>query len=154
MATTTFSGPVVSENGFSGPTGTFTSSVTIGGNTLTGSEFAALDGVTAGTAAAGKAVILDSNKAIATITTATITTLNSTTVNATTVDSTNVEVTNIKAKDGTAAVVITDATGAVAVSTATTFSNASVKMTALPVADPVVAGALWNDSGTVKVSAG
>ncbi len=149
MANTTFSGPVVSENGFSGPTGTFTSSVTIGGNTLTGSEFAALDGVTAGTAAAGKAVILDSNKAIATITTATITN-----VNATTVDTTNIEVTNIKAKDGTAAVVITDSTGAVAVSTAATFSNASVKMTALPTSDPTVAGALWNDTGTVKVSAG
>jgi hypothetical protein len=30
----------------------------------------------------------------------------------------------------------------------------SVKMTALPTSDPVSAGALWNDSGTVKISAG
>ena len=35
-----------------------------------------------------------------------------------------------------------------------TLSNASIKMTALPTSDPVVAGALWNDAGTLKVSAG
>jgi hypothetical protein len=27
-------------------------------------------------------------------------------------------------------------------------------MTALPTADPTVAGSLWNDAGTLKVSAG
>lgn len=32
--------------------------------------------------------------------------------------------------------------------------NASVWMTGLPTADPVSAGALWNDSGTLKISAG
>ena len=37
---------------------------------------------------------------------------------------------------------------------ATTFSNASVKMTALPTSDPTVAGALWVDGVTLKVSAG
>ena len=149
MANTTFSGPVTSTNGFVGPTGTFATSVTIGGNTLTGSEFAALDGVTAGTAAASKAVILGASKEIATITTATITNVNSTTI-----DTTSIEVTNVKAKDGTAAIVLTDSTGAVAISTPATLSNAVVKMTGLPTSDPAVAGQLWNDTGTLKVSAG
>jgi hypothetical protein len=50
-------------------------------------------------------------------------------------------------------------TGAVAATTLTasgavTLSNASVKLTALPTTNPAVAGALWNDGGTVKVSAG
>jgi hypothetical protein len=44
----------------------------------------------------------------------------------TTVDATNIEVTNIKAKDGSAAVVITDSTGAVAVSTALTANGGVV----------------------------
>jgi hypothetical protein len=44
----------------------------------------------------------------------------------TTVDTTNIEVTNIKAKDGSAAVVITDSTGAVAVSTALTANGGVV----------------------------
>lgn len=35
-----------------------------------------------------------------------------------------------------------------------TLSGQSVLMTALPTADPLVAGRLWNDSGTLKVSAG
>jgi hypothetical protein len=48
--------------------------------------------------------------------TATPTTLTSTTVNATTVDTTNIEVTNLKAKDGTAAGSIADATGVVTLS--------------------------------------
>jgi len=37
---------------------------------------------------------------------------------------------------------------------AKTLSNAVVKMTNLPTSDPGVAGQLWNDSGTLKVSAG
>lgn len=36
----------------------------------------------------------------------------------------------------------------------TSFSNASVSMTSLPTSDPAVAGRLWNDGGTLKVSAG
>jgi hypothetical protein len=32
--------------------------------------------------------------------------------------------------------------------------SGAVKMTGLPTADPTVAGQLWNDAGTVKVSAG
>ena len=48
-------------------------------------EIGFLDGVTAGTATASKAVVLGASKEIATITSATITTLTSTTVNATNV---------------------------------------------------------------------
>ena len=51
--------------------------------------------------------------AAGTFTTATATTGNITTVNATTVDTTNIEVTNLKAKDGTAAGSIANATGIV-----------------------------------------
>lgn len=40
---------------------------TVGGNTMSGTELGFLDGVTAGTAAASKAVVLDANKDIATI---------------------------------------------------------------------------------------
>jgi hypothetical protein len=53
-----------------------------------------------------------------TITTLTGTTANVTDVNATTVDTTNIEVTNIKAKDGTAAATIADATGVVTIPSA------------------------------------
>lgn len=50
-------------------------------------------------------------------------------------------------------------TGAVAATTLSasgvvSLTNASISMTALPTADPTVAGRLWNDSGAVKVSAG
>ena len=50
-------------------------------------------------------------------------------------------------------------TGAVAATTltasgVTSFSNASVSMTALPTSDPAVAGRLWVDAGVLKVSAG
>lgn len=50
-------------------------------------------------------------------------------------------------------------TGAVAATTltasgVTSLTNASIFMTALPTSDPTVAGRLWNDAGTLKVSAG
>jgi len=45
------------------------------GSALSGTEVAFLDGVTAGTATASKAVVLNSSKGIATITSATITTM-------------------------------------------------------------------------------
>ena len=35
-----------------------------------------------------------------------------------------------------------------------TLSNASISLTALPTSDPGVAGRLWNDGGTLKISAG
>ncbi len=50
-----------------------------------------IDGITNGTAAANKAVVLDASKGVATITSATITTLTSTTGNVTTVNATNVD---------------------------------------------------------------
>ena len=40
------------------------------------------------------------------------------------------------------------------ISGAKTFSNAVVMMTNLPTSDPSNAGQLWNDSGTLKISAG
>jgi len=50
-------------------------------------------------------------------------------------------------------------TGAVAATTITasgdvTLSGAVVSMASLPTSDPAVAGRLWNDAGTLKVSAG
>ena len=50
-------------------------------------------------------------------------------------------------------------TGAVAATTlsasgVTSLTNASISMSALPTSDPAVAGRLWNDTGTLKVSAG
>lgn len=50
-------------------------------------------------------------------------------------------------------------TGAVAATTlsasgAVSLTNATISMSALPTADPTVAGQLWNDAGTLKVSAG
>jgi cytoskeletal protein CcmA (bactofilin family) len=50
----------------------------------------------------------------------------------------------------TGAVVATTVTASGAVS----MTNASISMTALPTSDPAVAGRLWNDGGTLKVSAG
>jgi hypothetical protein len=53
-------------------------------------------------------------------------TVTAATLNSTTIDTTNLEVTNVKAKDGTAAIVLTDSTGAVAVSTALTANGGAV----------------------------
>lgn len=54
-------------------------------NKLASTELAFIDGVTAGTATASKAVVLGASKEIATITTATITNLTSTTITPTTI---------------------------------------------------------------------
>lgn len=65
-----------------------------------------LVGVTPGTAAASKALVLDSSKGIATITTATITTLTSTTANVTTLAATTAGATTVNAgASGTAGTV-------------------------------------------------
>ena len=50
-------------------------------------------------------------------------------------------------------------TGPVAATTlsasgAVSLTNAAISMSALPTSDPAVAGRLWNDAGTLKVSAG
>lgn len=60
-----------------------TGPLVVGAASVTEAEITMLDGITAGTAAASKAVVLDGSKGISTITSATITTLTSTTVNAT-----------------------------------------------------------------------
>lgn len=60
-------------------------------------ELAVLDGVTKGAAAANKAVVLDSNKKIATITDVVATNVNVTNASATLVAATNVNVTNVNA---------------------------------------------------------
>lgn len=46
------------------------------------------------------------------------------------------------------------APAAEALATKVTVNAAGLVMVELPETDPEVAGALWNDSGTVKVSAG
>jgi hypothetical protein len=95
MATSHFSGAVDSVAGFSvngtsviSSAGTVTSatSIVVGSTTISEAEVGVLDAVTPGTATASKAVVLDSSKGIATITSATITTLTAPTVNSTNVD--------------------------------------------------------------------
>lgn len=99
----------------------------VGGNTLSGTELGFVDGVTAGTAAASKAVVLDASKGINTITSATITTLTSTTVNATNVDAGasgtagSVDVFPATAAKGKLAITSADSAG----DTTTTIVNAS-----------------------------
>ena len=70
MASTTFSGPVTSTNGFITP-----GTIVVGGNTITGTELGYVDGITPGTANASKALVLNASKGISTITSATITNL-------------------------------------------------------------------------------
>lgn len=114
MAQTTFSGPVASDNGFvTTGTGTF-GSVIVGGNTLSGTELGYVDGITPGTATASKALVLNSSKGIATITTATVTTLTAPTIKAGT----------LQASDATAAATIANSTGIVTVSGGLTMTDA------------------------------
>lgn len=101
--------------------------VEVDGSLLTGAELAFVDGVTAGTAAASKAVVLGASKEIATITSATITTLTSTTVGATNFDAGasgtagSVDVFPTTAAKGKIALVAADNTG----DTTTTITNAA-----------------------------
>lgn len=72
---------------------------------VTPAELDFLEDVTAGTATANKALVLNGSKGISTITSATITTLTSTTVNATTVNATTSNPTNLNVgASGTAGV--------------------------------------------------
>lgn len=114
MGTTTFSGPVVSENGFSTTGSIIAATAVIGGNTISGTELGFIDGVTAGTAAANKALVLNGSKGISTITTATITTLTSPTI----------KVATVQASDGTAAATIANSTGIVTVSAGLSITDA------------------------------
>ena len=58
----------------------------------------------------------------------------------------------------TGAVTVTSTLGAAtsvtSISTGTLTTTGAVIMTGLPTSDPAVAGQLWNDTGTLKVSAG
>jgi hypothetical protein len=62
-------------------------------------------------------------------------TVTAATFNSTTIDTTNLEVTNINAKDGTAAIVLTDSTGAVTVSTLLNVDNLRLETNTLSSTD-------------------
>lgn len=94
----------------------------------------------------------------------TLTTVNSTAVNATTVDATNLEVTNLKAKDGTAAGSIADATGVVTLTSlagttanittvnATTLDANNLELTTLKAKDGTAAGSIADSTGVVTLN--
>ena len=110
MSNTHFTGPVSITNG----------PLTVGAAVLTETELTALDGITPGTAAASKAVVLGAAKEIATITTATITNLTTTalTLGATALDATAAEI-NTRCDDSAMVDTRADA-GAISVTTAYT----------------------------------
>ena len=68
----------------------------------------------------------------------------------------------VRSQNGFQTVTVSPTTGAVTVnatlgaatSVTTLTVSGAVIFSGLPTADPVVAGALWNDAGTLKVSAG
>jgi len=109
------------------------------GSAMSSTELGFIDGVTAGTAAASKAVVLDASKGIATITSATITTLTAPTVNATNVDAGasgaagSVDVFPSTASKGKLTITCADQTGDTAV---TVNANAMGQATAVNLADP------------------
>lgn len=96
-------------------------------DTIDSTDLTKIDGITNGTAAANKAVVLGASKEIATITTATITTGNVTTLNATNVDAGasgtagTVDVFPTTASKGKIAITAADSAG----DTTTTIVNAS-----------------------------
>lgn len=99
--------------------------------TDTATQLGFLAGVTAGTAAASKALVLDGSGNIATITSATITTLTATTINATTFNGTVVGVgaskaaicsATISATSGTTGTTLTNVTGMTVALTAGTWA--------------------------------
>ena len=105
------------------------------------------------------AIIGGATPAAGTFTTLGATTGNITTVNATTVDTTNIEVTNLKAKDGTAAGSIADATGVVTITTLssttgnfTTVDATNLEVTNLKAKDGTAAGSIANSTGVVTLA--
>lgn len=62
----------------------------------------------------------------------------------------------VKSDNGFEGNVTGNVTGGVsgAVAATTLSASGAVTLSALPTTDPAVAGQLWNDTGTVKVSAG
>lgn len=113
--------------------------LTLHGSAMTSTELGFIDGVTAGTAAASKAVVLGSSKEIATITSATITTLTAPTVNATNIDAGasgvvgTVDVFPATASKGKLALACTNQTGN---TTVTVNANAMGQATQVNIADP------------------
>ena len=102
-------------------------SLVVDGTAISATESAFVDGVTAGTATASKAVVLGASKEIATITSATITTLTSTTVNATTGNITDVVSPTNLTLNATSTGTIgigSVSTGAVTITPATTITGA------------------------------
>jgi hypothetical protein len=88
----------------------------------------AVNGIGNGSESLANVSITGGSVSNATLANANVTSGNATftTANVTTLDATNVEVTNIKAKDGTAAVVLADSTGAVSISTTLTANGGVV----------------------------
>lgn len=64
----------------------------------------------------------------------------------------------VKSDNGFEGDVVGNVTGAVTATTISASGNATLSGTAnviiIPTADPQVAGAIWNDNGTLSVSAG
>lgn len=108
----------------------------IAGNGLSAAELAVLDGVTAGTAAASKALVLDANKAISTITTATVTNLTTSalTLGATAVAASGTEI-NTRCDDSAMSETRADA-GACSVTVPETSVTVSTSTQAITLAAP------------------
>lgn len=108
-------------------------------NDIAAADLAKIDGITNGTAAANKAVVLDASKGISTITSATVTTLTSTTVNATNFDAGasgtagTVDVFPTTASKGKLALTCADQTGN---TTVTVNANAMGQATQVNIPDP------------------
>ena len=58
----------------------------------------------------------------------------------------------VRSQNGFQTITVNSTTGAV--TTTATIDGGTVILPNLPTSDPVVAGQLWNDAGTLKVSAG
>lgn len=122
---------------------------------LSNTELGFLDSITAGTAAASKAVVLDGSKGISTITSATITTLTSTTGNITTGNFTTVNATNVDAgASGTAGTVdifpTTASKGKLAISCTDQTGNTTVGLVAGAMGQATVL--TINDPGSATAS--
>lgn len=85
-------------------------------DSIAAADLAKIDGITNGTAAAGKALVADSNIDVAGVRNFTGLTL---------LDATSVEVTNIKAKDSTTSITIADSTGVVTAGKKLVFQTAT-----------------------------
>ncbi len=140
---------------------TMDGNLVIGATTLSETDLAKIDGITNGTAAASKALVLSAGGGIATITSATIITLTSTTVNATTAHGTTVTA----GASGTAGTVnIFPGTGSKGKLAVTATDNAGDTITSLVIGaqagartytltDPVASTASINPSAIAAASA-